>query len=223
MALKLVAKHGQGCFMAKEDFKSAFHNIPMCFSDLSLFGIKVQGQFFIDCCFPFGAAVFCQVFEKIVILIHRIAQKRAGYAFMHYLDNFFTVHKLNHTCGYIMATFKQVYYEIGMPILLDKSVGPVQVIEFLGLTINSVLMVVRVPDDKLQDISGILIAMIKKQKATGYELESLAGKLNFISRIIPVGRSFIQRIYQVQIGIKKKLHIDLKALVLQDLQMWRTF
>ena len=59
--------------------------------------------------------------------------------------------------------------------------------------------------------------------AAGYELESLVGKLNFISRIILVGRSFIQRIYQAQTGIKKKLHIDLKAPVLQDLCMWRTF
>ena len=49
------------------------------------------------------------------------------------------------------------------------------------------------------------------------------GKLNFISRIIHAGYCFIQRIYQVQLGIKEKLHIDLKALVLQDLRMWRTF
>ena len=69
-----------------------------------------------------------------------------------------------------------------MPISLDKSVGPVQVIEFLGLTIDLVLMVVRVPQDKLQDISSILITMIKKCKATGYKLESLTGKINFISR-----------------------------------------
>ena len=122
-----------------------------------------------------------------------------------------------------MGTFKPVCHKIGMPISLKNLVGPVQVIEFLGLTIDSVLMVVRVPNDKFQDISSILITMIKKCKATGYELESLAGKLNFISRIIPAGRSFIQRIYQVQIGIKKKLHIDLKAPVLQDLHMWRTF
>ena len=128
-----------------------------------------------------------------------------------------------HLCGYIMGMFKQVSHEIGMPISLDKSVGPVQVIEFLGLTIDSMLMVIWVPQDKLQDISSILITMIKKWKATGYKLELLAGKLNFISRIILAGRSFIQRIYQAQIGIKKKLHIDLKALGLQELCMWRTF
>ena len=99
MALKLVAKHGQECFKAKEDFKSAFCNVPMCFSDSSLLGIKVQGQFFIDCCLHFSAAISCQVFEKILTLIHWIAQKRAEYAFVHFLDNFSAVHKLSHTCG----------------------------------------------------------------------------------------------------------------------------
>ena len=142
MALKLVAKHRQGCYMAKKDFKSAFQNVPMCYNDLSLLRIKVQGQFFIDCCLPFGAAVLCQVFEKIATLIHWIVQKRAGYAFVHYLDDFSMVHKLSPICGYIMGTFKLVCHEIGMSISPDKSIGPVQVIEFLGLTTDSVLMVV---------------------------------------------------------------------------------
>ena len=91
MALKLVVKHGQGCFVAKEDFKSAFCNVPMCFNDLPLLEIKVQGQFFIDCCLPFGAAASCQVFEKIAMLIHWIVQNRAGYIFFHYLHDFFMV------------------------------------------------------------------------------------------------------------------------------------
>ena len=128
MALKLVAKHEQRCFMVKEDFKSVFCNVPMCFSDFSLLGIKVHRQYFIDCCLPFGAAASCQVFEKIATLIHWIAQKRTGLIFMHYLDDFFIVHELNHACSYAMGTFKQVCYKIGMPISPYKLVGPVQVI-----------------------------------------------------------------------------------------------
>ena len=107
MALKLVAKHGQGYYMAKDNFKSTFQNIPMCYNDLPLLGIKVQGQFFIDCCLPFRATVLCQVSEKIATLIHWIAQKRAGYAFVHYLDDFFTVHKLSLICGYIIGTLNR--------------------------------------------------------------------------------------------------------------------
>ena len=44
-AVQLVAHQGKGTYMAKEDFKSAFHNVPMQDQDLNLLGLKVQGQF----------------------------------------------------------------------------------------------------------------------------------------------------------------------------------
>ena len=55
--VQLVASYGKGAFMAKEDFKSAFHNILMHYQDLNLLGIKVQGQFFINCTLPFDASI----------------------------------------------------------------------------------------------------------------------------------------------------------------------
>ena len=51
--------------MAKEDFKSAFCNVPMQYQDLNLLGLKVQGQSFIDCVLPFGASISCAIFEEI--------------------------------------------------------------------------------------------------------------------------------------------------------------
>ena len=64
-AVELVAQAGPGAFMTKEDFKSAFRNVPMCFQDLKLLGIKIKGQLFIDNCLPFGAAVLCAVLKDI--------------------------------------------------------------------------------------------------------------------------------------------------------------
>ena len=52
-AVNLVAKAVQGAFMVKEDFKSAFRNVPLAFSELNLLGIKVDGKYFIDCVLPF--------------------------------------------------------------------------------------------------------------------------------------------------------------------------
>ena len=51
-AVNLIAKVGHGSFMAKEDFKYAFHNIPMAFTELNLLGVKVEGKYFIDCALP---------------------------------------------------------------------------------------------------------------------------------------------------------------------------
>ena len=88
-AVNLVMKAGPGAYMAKEDFMSAFRNVPMKFSELNLLGIKVDNQFFIDCALPFRALVSCQVFEDIASLIHLIVEKHAGHKFIHYIDEVF--------------------------------------------------------------------------------------------------------------------------------------
>ena len=122
-----------------------------------------------------------------------------------------------------MSVFKLVCDQIGMPVSPDKSEGPAHIIEFLGLIIDTKQMVVQIPKDKMQDISLILITFIRKRKATAVELESLAGKLNFVAKVVLVRRSFTKRVYQCFQGIPKHRHIDLKQLVLADFRMWKLF
>ena len=74
-----------------------------------------------------------------------------------------------------MSSFKEVCNEIGMPISPEKAVGPVQVIQYLGLTIDTIWMVIKVPEDKRVDILTILTKIIQKRKATSLNLQSLAG------------------------------------------------
>ena len=74
-----------------------------------------------------------------------------------------------------MGSFKQVFQEIGMPVSPEKAVGPVQVIQFLGLTIDTIWMVIKVLDDKRTDILNILTKMVQKRKATSLDLQSLVG------------------------------------------------
>ena len=137
VAIQLVVSQGRGAYMTNEDFKSAFHNIPMRYQDLNLLGIKMQGQFFIDCALPFGASVSCAIFKDISTLIHWIAEKRAGQKFIHYLDDFFTVNRYASVCSQTMNVLKQVCEEIQMPIAPEKSEGPATMVEFLGLTLDT--------------------------------------------------------------------------------------
>ena len=188
-AVNLVAKAGHRSFMAKEDFKSAFHNIPIAFTEFNLLGVKVEGKYFIDCALPYGASISSKIFEDVASLIHWIVEKRAVHKFVHYLDGFITIHRLKMVCSSIMLVFKLVCDQIGMPMSPHKSEGPTQVIEFLGLMLDTIEMVVRILRDKMQDITLILIIIIRKHKATVAELESLAGKLNFIPKVVLAGRA----------------------------------
>ena len=98
-----------------------------------------------------------------------------------------------------------------MPVSPEKAVGPVQVIQFLGLTIYTTLMVIKVPEDKRADILKILQKMVHKRKATSLDLQSLAGKLNFLCKAVPAGKPFIQNVYQMFAGSPQHRHIDLKG------------
>ena len=87
-----------------------------------------------------------------------------------------------------MNVLKQVCQEIQMPIAPEKSEGPATVLEFLGLTLDTEQMVIHIPKDKLQDIVCIITKMVKTRKAMSWKLQSLAGKLNFITKAVPGGK-----------------------------------
>ena len=148
---------------------------------------------------------------------------RAGHAMIDYLDNVFMVQKLAYVCSNIMVSFKQVCDEIRMPISPDKAVGPIQVIQFLGLTIDTILIVIKVPEDKRVDILKILTKMIQKRKATSLVLQALAGKLNFLCTVVPAWKPYIQTVYQAFVGVPQHRYIDLKGNVLADMRMWKSF
>ena len=148
-------------------------------------------------------------------------EKRAGQRFIHYLDDFFTVHRSAAVCRQSMNTLKQVCHKVQMLIAPEKSEGPSTVVKFLGLTIDTNSMVIRIPHDKLQDTVKIISKMIKQRKATSWELQSLAGKLNFVARAVPAGKCFIKQTYQSQAGIPHNWHVDLRSPVLSYLQMWK--
>ena len=42
--------------------------------------------------------------------------------------------------------------ELGVPIAENKTVGPANIITFLGFIIDTVLMMVRIPEEKLQKL-----------------------------------------------------------------------
>ena len=82
--------------------------------------------------------------------------------------------------------------EIQMPIAPEKSEDLATMVEFLGLTLDTNYMVIHIPPDKLQDIAQIISKMVKNRKTMSWELQSLAGKLNFIAKVVPAGKCLIK-------------------------------
>jgi hypothetical protein len=55
-----------------------------------------------------------------------------------------------------MNTFLKISEELGVPIAINKTVHPTTVLTFLGLEIDTVLMVVRIPSCKLLKLKSFI-------------------------------------------------------------------
>ena len=83
--------------------------------------------------------------------------------------------------------------ELGVPIAENKTAGPSNIITFLGFIIDTVLMMVRIPEEKLQKLRNLLQPLLYKKKVSLKDLESLTGLMAYCSRAIPSSRAFIRR------------------------------
>ena len=67
-------------------------------------------------------------------------------------------------------------------------------------------MVARLPDDKLSRIITIMDKFKNKHSISKRELLSLLGHLNFASRVIPQGRSFVAYLLSLAASVKQLHH-----------------
>lgn len=226
--LNMVYKLGVGAKLGKIDISSAFRLLVINPADFDLLGIHFDGKFYIDKCLPMGCSISCSLFEKFATFLHWVVQKLSGLDTLdHYLDDFiFAGASSNNHCSVLMNTFLSVSKELGVPLAENKTTGPTTVINFLGFTIDTILMKVKIPQDKLDRLYLALNSVLLRNKVTLKELESVTGLMAFCSRAIPSARAFIRRFYDLiaSINNKKPYHfIRITKEVKEDVTVWLRF
>ena len=77
---------------------------------------------------------------------------------------------------------------------MDKLIGPVTVITYLGIQIDSDDMVIRLPAEKLSELLDLINVWHDGKKCTKQELLSLIGKHSFAAKVVQPGRIFLHRL-----------------------------
>ena len=221
----MIYNCGKSAELSKVDIKSAFRLLIVNFD---LLGIKFDNMYYIDKCLPMGCSVSCNLFEKFSSFVQWVVETRCSlHSIDHYLDDFILVGKKFSTdCSMLMNTFMNVCDELGVPIAENKTVGPSNIITFLGFIIDTVLMMVRIPEEKLQKPRNLLQPLLYKKKVSLKDLESLTGLMAYCSRAIPSSRAFIRRFYDLIAAVNnKKPHymVRINQEVKADVQMWLQF
>ena len=224
-AVDLVRANGRGSFMGKLDIKHAFRLCPVHPTDWRLLGYRFEGRYYMDIVLPFGLRsspfIFNQ-FADALAWILTVIYDLTGV--IHYLDDFFNSSATAEECSRAMDIIKAVFSDIGVPLAPNKIVGPSTCITYLGIEIDSINNVCRLPNDKLSKLKNLLKVWKNKKKCTKKELLSLIGSLSFACKVVKPGRIFLRRLIDLSTKVKSlHHHVHMSSEARLDIGWWVQF
>ena len=221
---------GPNCYMAKVDIEAAYRHVPIdpfdwdklafCWPDDDLRNLYLDGYL------QFGLTNACEVFNRIGRAIIHMMQRRGHKCLVVYVDDFIIICHDQAMVWYVYWTLHILLKKLGFQVNLKvhKCVAPCQVIDFLGVTLDSVRMEARLSESKLNSIHELLIQVLRHSSITRKNLERLNGKLNWVCKVVYGGRTFLRRLIDAQWSVTRPHHhIRLSAALRLDLEWWRDF
>eukprot|EP00731_Ephydatia_muelleri_P015648 Em0009g72a len=123
-----------------------------------------------------------------------------------------------------MSRMLTVCDQLGIPVASEKLEGPTTALTFLGIVLDTSAQQLRLPPDKLEELTGLIRSWLSRHKATKRELLSLIGKLSFAAKVVPAGRLFLRRLIDLSTTVRKlHHHISLNAEARADIRWWDSF
>ena len=224
-AVDLVRSLGPSAFLGKLDIRHAFRICPVRLDQLHLLGYRWENFYYVDLRLPFGSRSSPFLFNNVAKVLAWALVHVCGVAFLlHYLDDFFLCAKDKAECSKNMDIFLRTCQRVGVPIAHDKTVGPAQVLTYLGIEIDAKQQTIRLPKDKLEALLILLQSWLLKKKCTCRDLESLIGSLSFAAKVVKPGRLFLRRLINLSTSVSsRKFFIDINLEAREDILWWYRF
>ena len=177
--------------------EAAFRIVPVHPSQWHLLGMKWEGKYYFDKVLSMGGRSSPSIFDRIADALEWICLTNYLIeVLMHLLDDFLTIEPPNaHPIA--LELIKQIFTRLGVPLAPNKVFGPTQILEFLGIILDSDLMEARLSEQKVHKLQELISSMQPRRKCTKRQLLSLIGSLSFATKVIVPGRPFLSRLIKL--------------------------
>ena len=99
-----------------------------------------------------------------------------------------------------------VFEHLGIPVAVDKLEGPAPVITFLGIELDTIKGITRLPTRKLEELQSLVTTWVGRKSCRKWDLELLVGKLQHACKVVRPGQTFLRRMFELLCGVSKKHH-----------------
>lgn len=171
----------------------------------------------------FGQRNAPEVAHRFTLAVLEMMRCRGYHSLVGIMDDFLVVAPTREACEEAFRALLRLLRQLGFTVNMKpgKTVGPAQQQKFVGVLIDSVLMEARLDPEKLQQTRAKLAAFQHKQSATTKEVQSLAGLLNWVCKVVYGGRTFLRRILDtIAGGGPSHHHVRLGQAFHRDIKWW---
>ena len=220
-----ILRFKPGALMAKIDIKQAYRNIPVHPDDRHLLGMQWKEEILVDKVLPFGLRSAPIIFSAVADALQWVIENKGANPVFHYLDDYITVGPpASDVCLRNLDTIKHSCGLLGVPLEEGKSEGPATCITFLGMELDSVSKIIRLPDDKLEKLRLLLEDFGGRKAMRKRELLSLIGYLQHAAKVVKQGRSFVRWLIDLA-SLVRRLDgfVCLNISARSDILWWRVF
>lgn len=184
-------------------------------------GVAWKGATYIDRCLPFGLRSAPKIFSAVSDALAWVFGCFGLVSQVHYLDDFLFLEPAG--ASEVVPLVTSLCSTLGIPLATHKTDGPSTCIVFLGISIDSNLFEVRLPE-KLQLVYASIQAWSRRSACRRRELESFLGHLSHAATVIRQGRPFLRDLFQLLSGARHPHYfIRLTKGARADIMWWLCF
>ena len=151
----------------------------------------------VDRMLPFGLCSAPKIFSAVADALQWMLSQRGIFNLLHYLDDFIFVAASIDQAVSQKSILVDSFQYLGVPLEPSKLEGPTTCLTFLGIQIDTESLLLRLPEEKSSKLKQELLHCILRKSISKTELQSLTGLLQFATKVIQPGRSFLRQLYAI--------------------------
>ena len=201
------------CYMSKLELKSAYRSVSLNHSQYPYTGLKwkcsghTDFTYMYDGRLSFGAKLSVGIFHRLILLKpFAVCSSIGALNPLSIWMIFLIVGNDSEECQIGLNTLITIVRLLGFSVAWEKTLGPTQIITFLGVRINSIDYTLSLPEDKVNNLGNLLTRFFRRKRASCKQLQSLAGKLSWAAHVVNGGTIDLQRVLNIIKPLKKDNH-----------------
>lgn len=219
---EFILQHGRGCLLYKLDLQRAYRQLPIDPKDYFYLGFRHKNMLYFDTRCPFGlrtSAMICQRTTKAVV--HCFTE--LGFFADVYLDDFYGA-DTPERASLAFQTLQDLLHELGLQTSPDKDCPPSTNMVCLGVEVDSDHFTLSVTETRVKDLFSELSSWSSRESYTLKQLQSLLGKLSFVTACVKPGRIFMSRLLNsLRAFPSTRARLPVSADMKADIAWWLDF